>query len=71
MGNILAGNQKDLHRGLLHCLARDPELQVHLYGKELRPNRKVGHINLTGENLDDLRERVQHATDFLAGKIDG
>lgn len=70
MGNILGGIHPDLHRGLLHCLARDPELRVHLYGKQVRPNRKVGHINLTGDNLSELQERISHATDFLAGKID-
>ncbi|MBM3690555.1 MAG: 5-(carboxyamino)imidazole ribonucleotide synthase [Actinobacteria bacterium] len=70
MGNILGGSHLDLHRGLLHCLARDPELQIHLYGKQVKPNRKVGHINLVGDDLESLRERVQHATDFLAGKID-
>jgi 5-(carboxyamino)imidazole ribonucleotide synthase len=70
MGNILGGNQPDLHRGLLHCLARDAELRVHLYGKEVKPNRKVGHLNLIGTELDSLRERIAHAVDFLAGKID-
>lgn len=70
MGNILGGTHPDLHRGLLHCLARDPELRVHLYGKQVRPNRKVGHLNLTGDDVTDLRERISHATDFLAGKID-
>lgn len=70
MGNILGGTHLDLHRGLLHCLARDPELRIHLYGKQVKPNRKVGHINLVGDDLKSLRERVQHATDFLAGKID-
>jgi 5-(carboxyamino)imidazole ribonucleotide synthase len=70
MGNILGGNQPDLHRGLLHCLARDAELRIHLYGKEVKPNRKVGHLNLVGAELDLLRERIAHAVDFLAGKID-
>ncbi len=70
MGNILGGSHPDLHRGLLHCLARDPELKVHLYGKQVKPNRKVGHINLVGADLADLRDRIAHATDFLAGKID-
>jgi 5-(carboxyamino)imidazole ribonucleotide synthase len=70
MGNILGGNQPDLHRGLLHCLARDAELRVHLYGKEVKPNRKVGHLNLIGTQLEQLRERIAHAVDFLAGKID-
>ena len=70
MGNILGGIHPDLHRGLLHCLARDSELKVHLYGKTVKPNRKVGHLNLTGSDLADLQNRISHAVDFLAGKID-
>lgn len=70
MGNVLGGVHQDLHRGLLHCLARDPELKIHFYGKTVKPNRKVGHINLVGNDLANLRERIAHATDFLAGKID-
>ena len=34
-------------------MARDPQLQVHMYGKELRPGRKVGHVNAYGDDLDD------------------
>ena len=70
MGNILGGIHPDLHRGLLHCLARDSELKVHLYGKTVKPNRKVGHLNLTGSDLADLQNRISHAVDFLAGRID-
>lgn len=70
MGNIIGGQHEDLHRGLLHCLARDPKLHIHLYGKEVREGRKVGHVNAIGDNLEDLIFRVTHAVDFLAGTID-
>ena len=38
-------------------MARDPGLKIHVYGKEVRPGRKVGHVTVTGADLDDLQER--------------
>jgi 5-(carboxyamino)imidazole ribonucleotide synthase len=60
----------DLHKGLLHVLARDPELSVHFYGKQVRPGRKVGHVTAYGDDLDAVRERVRHAAAYLTGTID-
>ena len=42
-------------------MARDPGLKVHLYGKGVRPGRKIGHVNVSGDDLDDLRARARHA----------
>jgi 5-(carboxyamino)imidazole ribonucleotide synthase len=69
MGNVLGGEKSDLFRPYLHLFARDPELKVHNYGKEVRPGRKVGHVTVTGTKLDELRERVQHAVDYMSGVI--
>ncbi len=51
-------------------MARDPHLKVHLYGKTPRRGRKLGHVTVTGEDLESLRERAHHAADYLAGVID-
>ena len=69
MGNVLGGEKSDLFRPYLHLFARDPELKVHNYGKEVRPGRKVGHVTVTGERLEELRERVRHAVDYMSGLI--
>lgn len=69
MGNVLGGAKGDLFRPYLHLFARDPELKVHNYGKEVRPGRKVGHVTVTGSNLEQLRERVHHAVDYMSGVI--
>ena len=53
-----------------HVLARDPGLKVHLYGKELRPGRKLGHVTVVGDDLDDLLVRAHHAADYFMGVID-
>ena len=67
--NVLGGDEPDLTGALLHCFARDRELRVHLYGKQVRPGRKIGHVTVFGDDLADLRERADHATGYLRGTI--
>ena len=71
MVNILGGpdDAGPLWSGYPHALARDPRLRVHLYGKELRPGRKVGHVNAYGEDLADCLERARHAAAWFAGEL--
>jgi len=70
MENVLGGEVADMHKGLLHVMARDPELKVHFYGKPVRPGRKVGHVTAYGEDLEQVRERARHAAAYLTGTID-
>jgi 5-(carboxyamino)imidazole ribonucleotide synthase len=58
-----------LYDGYPHALARDPRLRVHLYGKELRPGRKVGHVNAYGDDLDEVLERARHAASWFRGDL--
>ncbi|MGN6783234.1 MAG: 5-(carboxyamino)imidazole ribonucleotide synthase [Marmoricola sp.] len=70
MVNILpAADAAPLYEGYPHALARDPRLRVHLYGKGLRPGRKVGHVNAYGDDLDDVLERARHAAAWFAGEL--
>jgi 5-(carboxyamino)imidazole ribonucleotide synthase len=68
MTNVLGGTVEDLPSALLHCFARDPRLRVELYGKEVRPGRKVGHVTTYGAELAEVRKRARHAADYLMGK---
>jgi 5-(carboxyamino)imidazole ribonucleotide synthase len=72
MVNILGGPAEQVGRlydGYPHALARDPRLRVHLYGKELRPGRKVGHVNAYGADLEDCLERARHAAAWFRGDL--
>ncbi len=72
MVNILGGADPGVGRlydGLPHALARDPRLRVHLYGKDLRPGRKVGHVNAYGDDLEDCLDRARHAAAWFAGDL--
>ena len=70
MVNILGGDVGDLHSAYRHVLARDPGLKVHLYGKQVRPGRKVGHVTVVGDDYERLLARGRHAADYFAGVID-
>lgn len=71
MVNVIGGEYPDLHRAFLHCMAHDPGVKIHLYGKEVRPGRKVGHVTVIGSDSDGLLARATHAADFMRGVIDG
>ena len=70
MVNILGGDVDDLYSAYRHVLARDPGLKVHLYGKEVRAGRKLGHVTVIGDNYEQLLARGRHAADYFAGVID-
>ena len=69
MSNVLGGDFPDMYSAYLHCMARDPGLKIHMYGKDVKPGRKVGHVTTYGDDLDQVRERARHAADYLRGTI--
>ena len=73
MVNILGGDDTrlagDLYAGYPHVLARDPRLKVHLYGKDVKPGRKVGHVNAYGDDLEECLERARHAAAWFRGDL--
>jgi len=72
MANVLGAPQQPaitVDERLHHLFARMPDARVHLYGKEERPGRKVGHINFVGSDmavLAELRERAERAAHWLS-----
>ncbi|MFB7335455.1 5-(carboxyamino)imidazole ribonucleotide synthase [Streptomyces adustus] len=69
MVNVLGGDYPDMYAAYLHCMARDPRLKIHMYGKDVKQGRKVGHVNTYGDDLDDVLERARHAAGYLRGTI--
>jgi 5-(carboxyamino)imidazole ribonucleotide synthase len=65
MVNVLGGDDPDLHGRLVHVMAADPGVKVHLYGKAVRPGRKIGHVTVLGDDVDDLRNRARRAASYL------
>lgn len=67
MANVLGGSEQDLTGALQHCFARDRRLHVELYGKQVRPGRKVGHVTCLGDDVEEVRRRARHAAGYLMG----
>jgi 5-(carboxyamino)imidazole ribonucleotide synthase len=70
MANILGGPDPYLRDRLTHVWAADPGVKIHLYGKQVRPGRKVGHVTALGTDLDEVAERARHAARYLALEVD-
>ena len=70
MVNVVGTHRDGIYDAYRHVMARDPGLKIHMYGKEVRPGRKLGHVTCSGSNVDELRARATHAADYLAGVID-
>lgn len=69
MVNVLGGDYPELYSAYRHVLARDPGVRVHVYGKDVRPGRKVGHVTVMGDDVEDLLARGRHAAGYLRGDI--
>jgi 5-(carboxyamino)imidazole ribonucleotide synthase len=65
MANVLGGDDPDVYSRYFHVMAHDPAVKVHMYGKESRPGRKIGHVTALGADLADVRDRARHAADYL------
>jgi 5-(carboxyamino)imidazole ribonucleotide synthase len=70
MVNILGGDDPDLYSRLVHVMAADPGVKVHLYGKAVRPGRKVGHVTAVGDDVCDLRDRAGRAAAYLSSGVE-
>jgi len=66
MVNVLGGDDPDLYSRLVHVMAADPGVKVHLYGKAVRPGRKVGHVTAVGGDVAELRDRARRAASYLS-----
>jgi 5-(carboxyamino)imidazole ribonucleotide synthase len=66
MANVLGGEgDPELDKRLHLLFARDPAIKVHLYGKEVRPGRKIGHVTALGDDVGETRARAQVGAHYL------
>jgi 5-(carboxyamino)imidazole ribonucleotide synthase len=71
MANVLGEDDPDLHGKLNHVMAADPALKVQLYGKPVRPGRKVGHVTALGHDMAAVGVRARRAARYLAAGTEG
>jgi 5-(carboxyamino)imidazole ribonucleotide synthase len=66
--NILGGvSGKDPREALAEALSV-PGANVHLYGKSARSGRKLGHVTVLSDDLDEARVRAWTAANLLTGE---
>jgi 5-(carboxyamino)imidazole ribonucleotide synthase len=67
MANVLGGPDggMSIDERLHHLFATDPGVKVHLYGKQVRPGRKIGHVTALGDDMDEVRARAGRAARWL------
>lgn len=50
---------------VVEVMRQYPDAKVHLYGKGHRPGRKMGHVNVSGTDLDTVLERAKAAAHII------
>ncbi|MBF6232481.1 5-(carboxyamino)imidazole ribonucleotide synthase [Nocardia farcinica] len=72
MANILGAPEApamSMDERLHHLFARMPEAKVHLYGKGERPDRKIGHVNVLGDDVAVVREKAERAAHWMSHAV--
>ncbi|QAU52948.1 5-(carboxyamino)imidazole ribonucleotide synthase [Corynebacterium pelargi] len=68
MANVLGAPEDPvmpMQQRVIEVMRRYPKAKIHLYGKEHRPGRKIGHVNYCGEDLAHTRAAANAAAYFL------
>ncbi|EEW50537.1 phosphoribosylaminoimidazole carboxylase ATPase subunit domain protein, partial [Corynebacterium efficiens YS-314] len=68
MANVLAADvdpAEPMARRMAEVWKRYPNAKIHLYGKGFRPGRKIGHVNMVGEDLATVRAEARAAANYL------
>lgn len=58
MLNILGGASKDSHNEMMQQAAAIPTANLHMYGKESKPARKIGHITVIGSSMPQAEQLI-------------
>jgi 5-(carboxyamino)imidazole ribonucleotide synthase len=66
MANVFGGADPGVYARYLHVMAADPGVKIHMYGKAVRPGRKIGHVTVAGDDVAELRARAGRAARYLA-----
>ncbi|WP_370625739.1 5-(carboxyamino)imidazole ribonucleotide synthase [Corynebacterium sp. TAE3-ERU16] len=73
MANVLGADEdpgQSMHDRMIEVWNRFPDAKIHMYGKDWRPGRKIGHVNLVAGpghdgDVPELRRRARLAAHYL------
>ena len=66
MVNLIGGRHRPGAEALARAMAAQPDARIHLYGKQWRPGRKLGHVNMTVGPDQEVADVVEQAHDVVA-----
>ena len=72
MANVLGADEApamSMDERVHHVMARFPAVKIHLYGKGERKARKIGHVNLLGDDAASVRANAELAAHFLSHAV--
>jgi 5-(carboxyamino)imidazole ribonucleotide synthase len=61
MANVFGGTDPGVYARYPHVMAADPGVKVNMYGKSIRPGRKIGHVTALGDDMPEVRARAVRA----------
>lgn len=68
MANVLGGSadpEMPMRQRVREVMERYPQARIHLYGKDYRAYRKIGHVNVVGTDVAKTRRIAADAAHFL------
>ena len=66
MANVFGGTSPGVYARYTHVMAADPSVKLNIYGKSVRPGRKIGHVTVLGDDMPTVRARAVDAAEYLA-----
>lgn len=68
MVNVLGSELEDPRIGYPEVMEQFPNAKIHMYGKAVKPGRKIGHVTVLGQNLESVRSSARGAAALLRGE---
>ena len=68
MVNTLGGDEDPdvpMRERVAAVMEKYPQAKIHLYGKEWRPGRKMGHVNVAADSLDEALTAAEDAAHYI------
>lgn len=68
MVNTLGGDtdpEMPMADRVVEVMRRYPQAKIHLYGKDHRPGRKMGHVNVAADTVAEARDVAEDAAHFI------
>lgn len=68
MVNLLGLEPEDPHDAHSEVMALYPSVKAHVCGKEVGPDRKLGHVTMCGDDLDTAEAQACETVETLVGR---